>query len=48
MEKSQARSLNEWCICGSAGYCDASTRRMVECRNIRADKCQLFETSQVC
>ena len=48
MKKSHARALKEICFCGSSSFCDTSTHRIVECRNVRADKCMLFETSEVC
>ena len=48
MKKSQARALNERCICGSSSFCDTSAHRIMQCRNVRADKCQVFETSEVC
>ncbi len=48
MKKSDFKALKETCFCGSSSYCDTSSRRIVECRPVRTNKCMLFETSQAC
>ena len=41
-------SPNGVCTCGSAEFCDTFTHRKVKCMNVTADRCELFETSDVC
>ncbi len=48
MKKSGPKALKQACFCGMSTYCDTSSRRIVECRPVRQDKCMLFETSQAC
>jgi hypothetical protein len=48
MKKSWVRVPNERCTCGSSGYCDTYTNRMVECKDAGAGKCQIYDTSESC
>ena len=48
MKNIKARVPNERCTCGSSGFCDTDTHRVVECKDVGTGKCQLFDTSQPC
>lgn len=42
------KALNGECTCGSADFCDTFTNRLVRCFSVTSDRCELFETNDVC